>query len=208
MSDTTTTTAVEMVDIPEDSTPKARDRIVALAAEKAALKAQLDSLTAKASEASRWQTEAETTRAEYQKAQSEWQAQQTSWQTERAMMSAGITDPEAPDIVQAAYARVQPGEGGAKPTLSEWLANRDALPKGVRAYLPDAPSSPASTAPVEAAPAQSAPAPAAPKVNAGAAPSAEPVKTFTPQAIQQMLGTPAGRAAYAANRAAILASLK
>lgn len=206
MSDTTTTTAVEMIDIPEDATPKARDRIVALAAEKAQLRAQLDGLQAKVGEAQRWQSEAETARAEYAKAQAEWQAQQTTWQTERAMLSAGITDPEAPDIVQAAYAKVQPGEGGQKPTLSEWLANREALPKGVRAYLPEGA---ASATPAPAVAAQTpASAPATPKVNAGAAATAEPVKTFSPDAIQRMLGTPAGRAEYAKNRAAILASLK
>lgn len=206
MSDTTTTTAVEMIDIPEDATPKARDRIVALAAEKAQLRAQLDGLQAKVGEAQRWQSEAETARAEYQKAQAEWQAQQTTWQTERAMLSAGITDPEAPDIVQAAYSKVQPSEGGQKPTLSEWLANREALPKGVRAYLPEGAAS-ATTAPAVTAPA-AASAPATPKVNAGAAATAEPVKTFSPDAIQRMLGTAAGRAEYAKNRAAILASLK
>ena len=206
MSDTTTTTAVEMIDIPEDATPKARDRIVALAAEKAQLRAQLDGLQAKVGEAQRWQSEAETARAEYAKAQAEWQAQQTTWQTERAMLSAGITDPEAPDIVQAAYSKVQPGEGGQKPTLSEWLANREALPKGVRAYLPEGAAS-ATPAPAAAAPV-AASAPATPKVNAGAAATAEPVKTFSPDAIQRMLGTPAGRAEYAKNRAAILASLK
>ena len=206
MSDTTTTTAVEMIDIPDDATPKARDRIVALAAEKAALKAQLDSLQSKAGEAQRWQSEAETARAEYDKARTEWQQQQTTWQTERAMLSAGITDPEAPDIVQAAYAKVQPGESGAKPTLSEWLANRDALPKGVRAYLPDGVALPATTTATEVAPATVTPA--TPRVNAGAAATAEPVKTYSPEAIQRMLGTPAGRAEYAKNRAAILASLK
>jgi hypothetical protein len=204
MSDTTTTTAVEMIDIPEDATPKARDRIVALAAEKAQLRAQLDSLQAKVGEASRWQSEAETARADYAKAQAEWQAQQTTWQTERAMLAAGITDPEAPDIVQAAYGKVQPGEGGAKPTLAEWLANREALPKGVRAYLPDGAAQPAPAAANAAATAQAV----TPKVNAGASATAEPVKTFTPDAIQRMLGTPAGRAEYAKHRAAILASLK
>lgn len=206
MSDTTTTTAVEMIDIPEDATPKARDRIVALAAEKAQLRAQLDGLQSKVGEAQRWQSEAETARSEYQKAQAEWQAQQTTWQTERAMLSAGITDPEAPDIVQAAYAKVQPGEGGQKPTLSEWLANREALPKGVRAYLPEGSAS--ATTASAAATQTAASASATPKVNAGAASTAEPVKTFSPDAIQRMLGTPAGRAEYAKNRAAILASLK
>jgi hypothetical protein len=207
MSDTTTTTAVEMVDIPEDATPKARDRIVALAAEKAQLRAQLDSLTPQVATAATLRSELDTLRAQHDAARAEWQAAQTGWTTERAILSAGIVDPEAADIVAHAYSRVPTPAEGAKPTLAEWLANREALPKGVRAYLPDAGVVAAPAATNQAA--TTNPVAATPAVNAGASSgTAAPAKTFSPQAIQQMLGTPQGRAVYAANRAAILASLK
>lgn len=207
MSDTTTTTATEIIDIPEDATPKARDRIVALAAEKAQLRAQLESLTPQVATAATLRSELDTLRAQHDAARAEWQAAQTGWSTERAILSAGITDPEAADIVAHAYGRVPTPAEGAKPSLAEWLANREALPKGVRAYLPDAGAVVAPTAAGQAAAAVALPP--APAVNAGASSGTPaPAKTFSPQAIQAMLGTPQGRATYAANRAAILASLK
>jgi hypothetical protein len=204
VNDTTTTPEI---DIPEDATPKARDRIVALAAEKAQLRAQLDSLTPQVATAATLRGELDTLRAQHDVQRAEWQAAQTGWTTERAILSAGIVDPEAADIVAHAYSRVAVPAEGAKPTLSEWLANREALPKGVRAYLPDAVAVAAAAATGQAL----APValPPTPSVNAGASSgTAAPAKTFSPEGIQQMLGTPQGRAAYAANRAAILASLK
>lgn len=202
MSDTTTE-----IDIPEDATPKARDRIVALSAEKAQLRSQLDSLAPQLAAAATMQSELDALRAQHDAARAEWQAAQTGWTTERAILSAGIVDPEAADIVAHAYSRVATPAEGAKPTLAEWLANREALPKGVRAYLPDAGAVAAPAATSQAA--ATAALPAAAKVNAGASSGTPaPAKTFSPEAIQAMLGTPQGRATYAANRAAILASLK
>jgi hypothetical protein len=206
MSDTTILTP-DPIDIPEDATPKARDRIVALSAEKAQLRSQLDGLAPQLAAAATMQSELDALRAQHDAARAEWQAAQTGWTTERAILSAGITDPEAADIVAHAYSRVATPAEGAKPTLAEWLANREALPKGVRAYLPDAGAVAASTATGQA-PAPVVISPAA-KVNAGASSGTPaPAKTFSPEAIQAMLGTPQGRATYAANRAAILASLK
>ena len=206
MSDTTILTP-DPIDIPEDATPKARDRIVALSAEKAQLRSQLDGLAPQLAAAATMQSELDALRAQHDAARLEWQAAQTGWTTERAILSAGIVDPEAADIVAHAYSRVATPAEGAKPTLAEWLANREALPKGVRAYLPDAGAVAASTATGQA-PAPVVISPAA-KVNAGASSGTPaPAKTFSPEAIQAMLGTPQGRATYAANRAAILASLK
>ena len=205
MNDTTTTPDT---DIPEDATPKARDRIVALAAEKAQLRSQLDSLTPQVAAVATLRGELDTLRAQHDVQRAEWQAAQTGWTTERAILSAGITDPEAADIVAHAYGRVPTPAEGAKPTLAEWLSNRDALPKGVRAYLPDASGAVAAPATTNQTPAPVA-LPPTPSVNAGASSgTAAPAKTFSPEAIQQMLGTPQGRATYAANRTAILASLK
>ena len=206
MNDTTTITPE--IDIPEDATPKARDRIVALSAEKAQLRSQLDGLAPQLAAAATMRSELDTLRAQHDAARAEWQAAQTGWTTERAILSAGITDPEAADIVAHAYGRVPTPAEGAKPTLAEWLSNRDALPKGVRAYLPDASGAVAAPATTNQTPAPVA-LPPTPSVNAGASSgTAAPAKTFSPEAIQQMLGTPQGRATYAANRTAILASLK
>ena len=206
MNDTTTTP--DTLDIPEDATPKARDRIVALAAEKAQLRSQLDSLTPQVAAVATLRSELDTLRAQHDVQRAEWQAAQTGWTTERAILSAGIVDPEAADIVAHAYSRVAVPAEGAKPTLAEWLANREALPKGVRAYLPDASGAVAAPATTGQAPAPVA-LPPTPSVNAGASSgTAAPAKTFSAESIRQMLGTPQGRAAYAANRTAILASLK
>jgi hypothetical protein len=203
-----TTTITPEIDIPEDATPKARDRIVALSAEKAQLRSQLDGLAPQLAAAATMRSELDTLRAQHDAARAEWQAAQTGWTTERAILSAGITDPEAADIVAHAYGRVPTPAEGAKPTLAEWLSNRDALPKGVRAYLPDASGAVAAPATTNQTPAPVA-LPPTPSVNAGASSgTAAPAKTFSPEAIQQMLGTPQGRATYAANRTAILASLK
>jgi hypothetical protein len=204
VNDTTTTPET---DIPEDATPKARDRIVALSAEKAQLRSQLDGLAPQLAAAATMRSELDAMRAQHDVARAEWQAAQTGWTTERAILSAGIVDPEAADIVAHAYSRVATPAEGQKPTLSEWLANREALPKGVRAYLPDAGAVAAPATTGQAA--TPVALPPTPSVNAGASSgTAAPAKTFSPEAIQQMLGTPQGRAAYAANRTAILASLK
>jgi len=203
-----TTTIPDTLDIPEDATPKARDRIVALAAEKAQLRSQLDSLTPQVAAVATLRSELDTLRAQHDVQRAEWQAAQTGWTTERAILSAGIVDPEAADIVAHASGRGAVPAEGAKPSLSEWLANRDALPKGVRAYLPDASGAVAAPATTGQAPAPVA-LPPTPSVNAGASSgTAAPAKTFSAESIRQMLGTPQGRAAYAANRTAILASLK
>jgi hypothetical protein len=208
VNDTTTTPTPETLDIPEDATPKARDRIVALSAEKAQLRSQLDGLAPQLAAAATMRSELDTLRAQHDAARAEWQAAQTGWTTERAILSAGIVDPEAADIVAHAYSRVATPAEGAKPTLAEWLSNRDALPKGVRAYLPDTSGAAAAPATTGQAPAPVA-LPPTPSVNAGASSgTAAPAKTFSPEAILQMLGTPQGRSAYAANRTAILASLK
>ncbi len=48
-----------------------------------------------------------------------------------AIRAAGITDEEGVELTLHAYRR----DRGAPP-IGDWLAQRDALPKGVRAYLP------------------------------------------------------------------------
>ena len=105
----------------------------------------------------------------------------------------GVLDAEGIEYVQHAYGRL-PAEN--KPALAEWLGNKDALPKAVRAYLPEAaPAAPAT---------QATPAPVAmPRSNAGAVTQAPPqASAFTAEAISRM--TPAE---FKANRDAIMATL-
>jgi hypothetical protein len=196
----------ETPDIPDDATPKARDRIIALAQQGAALRAQLAAVAPKLAEVTALQSQlAAATEARLQDAAT-WAAKEQQWQTDRALVAAGITDPEAADIVAHAYGRVAAPEGGTKPSLPEWLAQRDALPKGVRAYLPDAAVAPPVVAPPVVAPPVVVNPP--PRANAGAGVAAPLNGPMSSTEIQQMMQTPEGRARYQTLRTAHLASLK
>lgn len=118
---------------------------------------------------------------------------------ERQLLAAGIADAEALDFVTHAYGKL-PAEG--KPLLSEWLGNRDALPKAVRAYLPE-PSAPAAPAPAEPAPVAPAAAPA-PRPSTATVPQApsEP-QAWTAEAIARL-----SPREFQAHREAIFAALK
>lgn len=126
-------------------------------------------------------------------------AEREALAVERQLLSAGITDAEALEYVQHAYGKL-PAEG--KPALSEWLGNRDALPKAVRAYLPEAtaPAAPAPTTPTQAA----APVAPAPKPSTATVPQApsEP-QSWTAEAIARL-----SPSEFKANREAIFAALR
>lgn len=123
-------------------------------------------------------------------------AEREALRVEREIMAAGILDSEGLEYVQHAYQRL-PAEG--RPPLAEWLANRDALPKAVKAYLPDAP---ATTAPATTAPA-AAPA-VAPKTSVGTVPQpANEPQSWTAEAIARL--TPAE---FNAHKNAIYASMR
>ncbi len=116
-------------------------------------------------------------------------AEREALRIEREIASAGITDAEGMEYVQHAYGRL-PAEG--RPPLAEWLGNKDALPKAVRAYLPEATPAPA-------------PAPTTmtmPKSNAGVTSQAvTPTAAWTPEAIMRL-----SPSEFKANFAAIKAS--
>lgn len=181
MSDTTDPSTDE---IPPDTSPKAADRIRALSAERAALQRQLDAVGPQLAAVTATQAELAAARREAQDLAAAHAQAVASWESERAILGAGITDPEAADFVSHAWSRL-PVEG--RPSLGEWLANRDALPRGVRVYLADPPGPP--------------PAPPAPRANAGASapPPANPL-TRLPHEMPP--------AEYAKIRAAHLAALK
>jgi hypothetical protein len=118
-------------------------------------------------------------------------AEREALRIEREISSAGITDAEGMEYVQHAYSKL-PADG--RPPLAEWLAAKDALPRAVRAYLPEA--TPAA-----------APAPTTmqmPKANAGVT-SQQPV--VSPSAWNEAAIAKMSPSEWKANKSAILASL-
>lgn len=106
-------------------------------------------------------------------------AEREALRLEREIYSAGITDAEGIEYVQHAYGKLKADE---RPALSEWLGNRDALPRAVRAYLPEAAAT--TTAPVQVdnrmrLPASSATAVPAPSAGSTAF-SAERIMSMSP----------------------------
>jgi len=127
-------------------------------------------------------------------------AEREALRLEREIMSAGVIDAEGLEYVQHAYGKL-PAEG--RPSISEWLGNRDALPKAVRAYLADAPSPQAApTLPSQGAPVSIAPpAPTTSRAAVTQAPDAP--QSWTPEAIARL-----SPAEFKANREAIFAAMR
>jgi hypothetical protein len=152
------------------------------------LEARVVELEPLAASADKW-------RGQFEELKGATKAEREALRVEREIMAAGILDAEGLDYVQHAYQKL-PAEN--RPALSEWLANRDGLPKAVRAYLPEAPAAAAASAPV-------APPPAvAPKTSVGTVPppASEP-QAWTTEAISRL-----SPAEFAQHRAAIFASLR
>lgn len=171
---------------PAPETSGAAERIRQLVARVKELEGRVGELTPLAESAEKWRSQVEEVKAASK-------AEREALRVEREIAAAGITDAEGIEYVQHAYGRL-PAEN--KPALAEWLGNKDALPKAVRAYLPEAapaaPATPATPAPV-----------AMPRSNAGAVTQAPPqASAFTAEAISRM--TPAE---FKANRDAIMATL-
>ena len=133
------------------------------------------------------------TQLDEQKAMSK--AEREALRLEREIMSAGVMDAEGLEYVQHAYSKL-PAEG--RPSISEWLGNKDALPKAVRAYLSD--TAAPTTAPAAPTPAP-APAPSTARAAVAAAPDAP--QSWTPEAIARL-----SPQEFKANRDAIFAALR
>lgn len=142
--------------------------------------------------------QAEKWRLAVEEARATSKAEREALRVEREIMAAGILDAEGVEFVQHAYGKLAADK---RPPLAEWLGQRDALPKAVRAYLPEAPASTASTATATAP--KPAPAPA-PRPATGTMPQApsEP-QSWTPEAIARL-----SPAEFRANREAIFAALR
>jgi hypothetical protein len=174
---TTTTTTTE------GSDSGAAARIRQLVARVKELEGRVGELTPLAESAEKY-------RAQVDEVKAASKAEREALRIEREISAAGITDAEGMEYVQHAYSRL-PSEG--RPPLAEWLGNKEALPKAVRAYLAEAPAA--------------APAPTAaplPKSNAGTVTQTPPATTtWTSESIMRL--TPAE---YKANAAAINAALR
>jgi hypothetical protein len=172
---TTTTT--------EGSDSGAAARIRQLVARVKELEGRVNELTPLAESAEKY-------RAQIEEVKAASKAEREALRIEREISAAGITDAEGMEYVQHAYSRL-PSEG--RPPLAEWLGNKEALPKAVRAYLAEAPAA--------------APAPTAaplPKSNAGTVTQTPPATTtWTSESIMRL--TPAE---FKANAAAINAALR
>jgi len=171
-------------------TSGAEARIRALIAEKKQLEAQLTEARELATGADKW-------RQKYEDAQNSHKAEREAARLERDILAAGVTDAEGIEYVQHAYSKL-PADG--RPPLGEWLGNRDALPRAVKAYLAE----PAALAPAASQAPSSTPAPVPmPRSNAGAIHSAPPAATaWSAEAISKL-----SPAEFKANRDAIMASI-
>ena len=175
-------------------TSGAEARIRALVAEKKQLEAQLAEARELATGADKW-------KQKYEEAQSTYKSEREAARLERDILAAGVTDAEGIEYVQHAYSKL-PAEG--RPPLAEWLGNRDALPRAVKAYL----SEPASVAPMASHGPSSTPAPTPaptpmPRSNTGAVSATQPAPTaWSAEAISKL-----SPAEFKANRDAIMASI-
>ncbi len=123
----------------DGASQKAQERIRALSARIAELEGWKRENESKIATADALTTQLQSLKADHEKA-----AQ--GWATEKAILAAGISDPEGVDFARVAYERVQPGQNGQRPDIASWLANKDALPRAVRAYLAEAPANGANGA--------------------------------------------------------------
>lgn len=178
----------------EGTTPPQDDgganaRIRQLVARVKELESRVVELEPLAASADKWREQVEEVKASSK-------AEREALRLEREIMSAGVTDAEGMEYVQHAYSKL-PAEN--RPPLGEWLANRDGLPRAVRAYLSDPTPAPQAAPPQ---PAQaSAPAPATSKATIPQAPTAP--ESWTPEAISRL-----SPAEFKANREAIFAALR
>lgn len=139
--------------------------------------------------------------SQFDQARQEWSQKEAGWGTERSLLSSGINDAEDTEIVTLFYGKVQPDEKGAKPGLSDWLADRENLPRAVREILERVGkgATPTTTAPAN----KNTTTVTAPNPNKGATGNGAPgTGTFNAQSLGAM-----STDAYKQNREAILAAL-
>jgi len=181
----------------EEVTPETQDH-TAGAARIRQLVARVKELEGRVGELEPVAAQAEKYRAQVDEVKAASKAERETLRVEREIAAAGITDAEGMEYVQHAYSKLA-AEG--RPPLSEWLADRDGLPKAVRAYLPTStPAAPAAT--TTATPA--VPVTPSPRTSTATIPQApsEP-QAWSAEAIARL--SPAD---FKANREAIMAAIR
>ena len=190
------------VDEGEESSGSARmDRRIATVTARrreaeAALTAAEERIHALEGEITTWKTQAKS----WESVQAERDglvAEREGWATEKALVGAGLTDLEGIDMARMSYARVRP-EDRPKGGIGEWIKS-DAVPRGVRSYLPSAEDKAAATAKAE--PAKAQPRQAA-NTDSKARSTAGAPQTFAPGSVSGM-----SNAELAASQDAIWASM-
>lgn len=166
------------------------------------LVARVKELEAKVTETTPLAAEAENLRSQLAEWEKRYSTAESNFALERKLMSHGFMDEEARDIVTWAYDRLPKG---TRPPIEEWIANRDGLPKAVRAYLSEASvTSTAAQSLERAAAVQTAPAPTAPATaRAAVNVASDAPQSWTPEAIARL-----SPAEFKANRDAIFAALR
>lgn len=175
------------------------DRFSTVVSERNTLKDRVAELERQLQGAAEKAATADTLAGQLREAQAKHAADSEAWGLEKGILGAGITDPEGLDFARLAYQRVQPGADGKKPSITDWLAARDALPRAVLAYLPAQAQGQQGGAQGQQGQGQRTGNPP-PNANAGTKSYTGSPGTFTPEAISRM--TPAE---YKAAREAILA---
>lgn len=141
-------------------------RIEKLVRQKSQLEADLKASTAKVGELEKAAAESTKAAKDAAKVVAERDAlaaEKAGWGEERAILGAGVTDAEGIDFVRLAYSRI-PEADRPKGGPAEWLQDREKLPKGVQAYLPEA-KDPAKPAPGAKPPAPNGGVKPTPQIN-------------------------------------------
>jgi hypothetical protein len=133
---------------------------------------------------------AKTLRGQIEELQGKLSASERGRDTDRALASAGITDPWGAKVADLFYSGL-PEEN--KPSLTDWLADLkekpDTAPAGLRVYLAG-PEAPAATEATESAPRQPAAQPAPSRLpdtgRTRAAPASPTARQFRPGDISKM----------------------
>lgn len=116
-----------------------KDRFDTVVDQRKQLKEQLETATAKVSEL---ETELATKDKELGKLETltteleSYKAKEQAWGLERAIVRSGITDDEGVRFTTLAWQSI-PDDKKPEGGISAWLSDPDALPKGVRAYMPE-----------------------------------------------------------------------
>lgn len=199
-----------------EKAPIPYDRFQAVVADRNDLKGKLEEMGRQVQSLTEKAATADTLAAQFREAQAALAKERESWGMERAIIGAGISDPEGVDFTRLAYERVKPDAAGKKPSITDWLGQRDALPKAIQAYMPSGDGAQQGTqqgaqgaqgtqqgaqqgqqAQSNANPGQQGKPP--PNANAGTKPFTAAPGTFTPEGIASL--TPEQ---FKANRDAIL----